>query len=503
MDVTFAYLFDLMLAHWHITFIGVFVGILIGATPGLTSSNSTAIMLPFILTLSPATGIIFVISMHAGAQMGNSFPAVLLNIPGTPSAVVTTMEGYPMAVRGEASRALGICIFASVAGALIGGLVSLLTIPYLASVALKFSPVELTIVVLFGIVIIGQISSGGVWKGLLSGFFGLMVATSGPDPMWSQYRGSFGIVYLYDGIPIISCLVGLLAFSEVFNIIANMEKKSELLQQKISFRGMLRGMKDVLVRPVEMLRSAAIGLIVGAIPGAGASVATPIAYQQSMSFSSKEDRKMFGKGSVNGLMAADVTNNAMIGGAMIPLLTLALPGSSTDAILLVALSYHGLAMGPQFISLNGDLAYAALISQFAAAFFIAICGLFLAYIMARVVNIRMAILIPIIAVLSFIGGFAETQLTFGIWVMVVSGIIGFYMKKYKYVPLAFVLGLVLGGKFEANLFRGYRLGHNSFSIFFESNIAIALWILLALTIFLPILRGLWVKRKARLENGGA
>jgi len=497
MDISLMHVLDLMLSHAHVVLFGVIVGMVVGATPGLTSSNSTAIMLPFILTLDPTTGTIFVISLHAGAQMGNSFPAILLNIPGTPSSAVTTLEGYPMAREGKASLALGVCVLASACGGLIGGIISILSIPVLSSVALDFSPVELTIVILFGLVIIGQISKGGIWKGLLSGLLGLMAATCGPDPMWGVYRADFGVVLLYDGIPLVSCLVGLLAFSEMFKLLIEKDQQAEALYQKIEFSLILAGFREVLKRPVEIIRSSLIGLIVGAIPGAGGSIAAPIAYQQSMTFSSEEEKKRFGKGSVNGLMSADVSNNACVGGALIPLLTLALPGSSTDAILLVALSFHGLVLGPEFLTMNGDMAYAVLFSQFTAAICIAFVGVLLAWVAGRIINVSMTILIPIISVLAFIGGFAETQLTFGIWVMLLSGLLGYFMKKYQYVPLAFLLGLVLGGKFETNLFCGLRMGHNSFSIFFEGPIALTLWTLLVLTITFPWLYNLYKNRFAR------
>ena len=496
MDISLAYVLDLIITHAHVVLFGVVVGMIVGATPGLTSSNSTAIMLPFILTLDPTTGTIFVISLHAGAQMGNSFPAILLNIPGTPSSAVTTLEGYPLACEGKASLALGVCVLASALGGLIGGVVSILSVPLLSSVALEFSPVELTIIILFGLVIIGQISQGGVWKGFLSGLFGLMAATCGPDPMWGVYRGDFGIVLLYDGIPIVSCLVGLLAFSEMFKLLIEKDKQAEVLQQKISLKLILQGFREVLKRPVETLRSAFIGLVVGAIPGAGGSIAAPIAYQQSMTFSSPEEKARFGKGSINGLMSADVSNNACVGGALIPLMTLALPGSSTDAVLLVALSFHGLVLGPEFLTMNGDMAYAVLFSQFTAAFCIAFVGVLLAWVAGRIINVSMTVLIPIISILAFIGGFAETQLTFGIWIMLLSGILGYFMKKYQYVPLAFLLGLVLGSKFETNLFCGLRMGHNSFSIFFEGPIALTLWGLLALTITFPWVHNLYRTRRA-------
>jgi putative tricarboxylic transport membrane protein len=499
MDISLSLIFNQMLAHWWVTLIGVLAGILIGATPGLTSSNCTAIMLPLILVLKPVTGVIFVISLHAGSQVGNSFPAILLNIPGTPSAAVTTIEGHALAKLGKASRALGICIFASVFGGIFGGLASIFLIPWLAPLALRFSPVELTVIILFGIVVIGPISRGSLLKGLLSGFFGLLVATSGPDPMWGRFRGTFGIVELYDGVPLVPALVGLMAFSELINIVAKGDTNKPTALQDITMSEILKGAVDVVKRPIELLRSSIIGLIVGIIPGAGGSVASALAYQQAVVFSRKSERPKFGNGSINGLLAADASNNAMIGGALITLFLLAIPGSSTDAVLLVALTYHGLVMGPEFFSMNGDLAWAALSSQFAAAFFCGSCGVLLAYVMGRMVNIRLTVLLPFIAVLTFIGGFASMQLTFGIYVMLVCGVLGYYMKKHGYVPLAFLMGLVLGGQLEANFFRGYRMGHRSFSIFFESPIALMVWAMMLITLLSPLIRHLLEKKSLKLS----
>jgi putative tricarboxylic transport membrane protein len=222
-----------------------------------------------------------------------------------------------------------------------------------------------------------------------------------------------------------------------------------------------------------------------------------LAYQQSAVFSRKSERQKFGHGSINGLLAADASNNAMIGGALITLFLLAIPGSSTDAVLLVSLTYHGLVMGPEFFSMNGDLAWAALSSQFAAAFFCGVCGVLLAYVMGRMVNLRLTILLPFIAVLTFIGGFASMQLTFGIYVMLVCGVLGYFMKKHGYVPLAFLMGLVLGGQLEANFFRGYRMGHRSFSVFFESPIALTVWAMMLITLLSPLVMRLLENRSEK------
>jgi putative tricarboxylic transport membrane protein len=301
-------------------------------------------------------------------------------------------------------------------------------------------------------------------------------------------------VALYDGVPVVPALVGLLAFSELIKILGHNDKAVSL-SQPITMREIAGGLSEVLKRGLELIRSSLIGLVTGIIPGAGGSVASALAYQQAAVFSPKAEREKFGKGSYSGLIAADCSNNSMIGGALITLFLLAIPGSTTDAMLLVALSYHGLVMGPEFFSMNGTLAWAALSSQFMAAVFCGLGGVLLAWVLGRVVNVRMTVLLPFIAVLAFIGGFASTQLTFGIWVMIACGILGYYMKKHGYVPLAFLMGLVLGKQLEANFFRGYRMGHRSLWVFFQSPIALTVWGLLFITVLIPTVRSFLEKRK--------
>lgn len=488
--------FFLMLKHIWMVPLGVLVGMIVGAVPGLTSSNSLAIMLPIIFLMEPAQGLVFMVSVNAGAQMGNSFPAILLNIPGTASSAITALEGHPMRLRGEANRALGICVMASGFGALIGGVVALLATPPLAKVALKFSPVELCIVILFGIAIIGQMSSAGVSRGLMLGAFGLLLATIGADPMWGQFRSTFGFIYLIDGLPLVPALVGLLAFSEVLKMMENkFDKQGFQTKEDVGVMGIIGGFMDVIKRPVEWIRSSIIGVIIGIVPGAGGSVAAFVAYQQAMSLAKSKVKGMFGKGSPEGLIAADAANNGMVGGSIIPLLTLGIPGSTSCAVLMVVMGYHGLYLGPRLFTVNGDVAYAVLWSLFVGAFCIVIIGTLLAYVAGKVVFIDQNILIPIIAVFCVIGGFASRQIIFDVGIMLGFGVLGYIMKKYNYPPIALLLGLILGSLFEANFFRGLAMGHGSISIFFNRPLAIFLWILFIATVIVPVAIKKYYSRK--------
>lgn len=478
----------LMLNHIWLVPIGVFMGICVGAMPGLSSSNSLAILLPVMIALPPEQGLILGVAVYSGAEMGNSFPAITLRIPGTAASAVTAIEGYPLMQSGKGAMALGICILASTLGALIGGTASILAAPLISTVALKFSPIEIAVVILFGITVIAMISAGGMVKGLMAGFLGLLLATVGTDPVYGQFRGTLGLVDLFDGLTVIAVLVGLLGFSEVLHYVINPSSTDETNAKAgniINIRGIIEGFVLVLKRPVEWIRSSFIGLILGAIPGAGASVASFIAYQQSMSFASPENRKKYGKGSTDGLIAADSANNAVVGGSLVPLLTLGIPGSASMAVLLVVMGYHGLPVGPTLFSQYGEIAYSVLWSQFAGAFFILIMGTLLAYVAFYAARINIAVIIPIISVMCMIGAFAKSGSLFDIGVMFAFGLIGYYMKKNNYPVIALLLGLILGGLFEASFFRGLLIGFDSPLVFFERPIAQILWALLLVTLLVP------------------
>ncbi len=496
--------FYLFLANAWIVPIGVLIGMFIGAMPGLSSTGTLAMMLPILMALAPEQALILGVNIYAGAEMGNSFPSVMLNIPGTPGGAVTAFDGYPLMKRGLAARALGICIMASTMGAIIGGIAAITLAPPIGSIALRFGPAEFCIVILFGLTVIAQLSEGGLAKGLLAGFLGLLLASTGTDPTFGQFRGTFGIVYLFDQIPVIAVLVGLLGFSEVLvhaesGVARLLVRDVKVPAANVGLRGILTGFVDTLKRPIEMLRAGLIGLSIGAMPGAGASVATFVSYQQSIAFAPPERKKTYGKGSFEGLIAADTTNNAVVGGALIPLLTLAIPGSGSMAVLLVVMIFHGLYVGPRLFEFSGDIAYSVMWSQFAGAFFILIIGTILAYFAYRVALINLKIIIPVISVFCILGSFAKNTYVFDMGLMVGFGCLGLLMKKYNYPVVALLLGVILGPMFEANLMRAWRIGFGEPGIFFQSTIAQVLWALFAITFFVPplvrFIRGL-KKRKA-------
>ena len=505
----------LFLANVWVVPLGVLLGMFVGGMPGLTSSGTLAMLLPILMALPPEIALMLGVSMYAGAEMGNSFPSVMLNIPGTPAGAVTCFDGYPMMLRGEAARALGICIMASTIGALAGGAAAITLAPTIALVALRFGPAEICIVILFGLAVIAQLSAGGVARGLLAGFFGLLLATTGTDPTYGQFRGTFDIVYLFDRIPVVAVLIGLLGFSEV--LIHAERGFARLVESgpgagrgdggnpaaKLGWRGIAQGFRDTVRRPVEWIRASAIGVGIGAMPGAGGSVATFVAYQQSVAFAPPERKKRYGQGAHEGLIAADASNNSMVGGALVPLLTLGIPGSGSMAVLLVVMSYHGLYVGPRLFTFSGDVAYAVLWSQFLAAAFVLVIGTALAWFAWRTALVRLAYIVPIVSVFCLLGGFARNGYVFDMGVMVVFGVLGYVMKKHRYPVVAMLLGVILGPLFEENFMRSWRMGFGEFDVFWGSPIALVLWGLFAVTFVGP--PGVRLARRlfARPNAGGA
>ena len=474
--------------------IGVFIGILVGALPGLGASNALAIFLPMLLSMPVSMALIFATSLYCGAEVGGSYPAILINIPGTGSAAVAAFDGYPMAKMGKPAQAMGVSIFASFVGGIMGGIVCLTCTPIISKFALSLSSVEMTVIIMFGVVVLGQMSSGGLAKGLVAGIFGLLVATTGSDPIWGHARATFGSLYLADGIPVIAALIGLLAFSELMaamedavNSDSTQPQQAMMTNASLGYSGIFDGFRMTIVRWVNTIRSALIGVFIGAVPGAGASIASFVAYQQAANFSSPEDKQTFGKGNPDGIIAPEAANNGVVGGSLIPLLTLGIPGSSSMAVLMVVMAYEGLAVGPRLLEQNGDIVYALLWTQFTAALVMLILGTICAYFIYRMAYISLSVMIPIVSVFALIGGFAMRQFTFDMVLVLVFGVLGYVMKKYKYPPPAMLLGIILGPLLEANMFRGLKIGLGDPMVFFTRPLSAMLWGLLLLTFILPVL----------------
>jgi putative tricarboxylic transport membrane protein len=436
--------------------IGFFLGFFVGAIPGFNDANIMAILLPFTLLLEPVVAIVCMAAIYSGAQAAGAIPAILMNIPGTPGNAATTLEGYALSKSGRPGYALGLSLGASSWGALLGATMTFVLAPVLGMFALRFGPSEMLLVALLGLTVVSTLAAGEMTKGLLVVGFGLLVSLIGADSMTAFPRGTYGIPYLYDGMPLIPVLLGLFGFSELLLLLGRKKISSETESGKDGFGEIILGMRHSLSQKINIIRSSFVGFFVGVIPGAGATIGSFLAYGQARQWSRTPER--FGTGHPEGLIATDSANNATATGAMVPMLTLGLPGSASTLIMLAALVLHGVRPGPQFFNNFQVDAYTILFSLFLASALIAVLGVALCRLAQRVVFVPTAILVPIVAVLVFTGAFAWRFLAFDILLMIIFGFVGVLLRTRNYPVPALMLAIILGPLLEANYLRATRIG---------------------------------------------
>jgi putative tricarboxylic transport membrane protein len=472
---------------------GFFLGFVVGAIPGFNDANVMAILLPFSLLLAPEVAVVSMAAIYSGAQAAGSIPAILMNIPGTPGNAATTLEGYALSRQGRSGFALGISLGSSTVGAILGASLALVFAPVLGMFALRFGPAEMFMVGVLGITVVSTLAADNMARGLLIASFGVLVSFIGADSMAGFPRGTYGVPYLYDGMPLIPVLLGLFGFSELLFLI---QRRTIAGTDEIAPSGyseIAEGLKEGLRHRINLLRSSFIGFFVGVIPGAGATIGSFLAYGQAQAWSRQRHR--FGKGNPEGLVATDSANNATACGAMVPMLTLGLPGSASTLVMLAALVLHGVRPGPQFFQAFQAEAYAILFSLFVSAFLIGALGIVLARYAQRVTSMPNAILVPVVAVLIFIGAFAWRFTAFDILLMIVFGVFGAILKVYRYPIPAFLLAMILGPILEANFLRATRIG--GYGALFDGPIVAVLMAMIAISIVAPLLLALWGRRRVR------
>ena len=471
---------------------GLLAGIVIGAMPGLTSTMAVALFLPVTFGMEPVPGILLLISLYFGSIYGGSIAAILLNTPGTPASAATTLDGYPLTRKGEAGKALAVAAIASGCGSLISTIALILIAPELAQVALQFSAPESFALAFFGLAIISSVSGEDVVKGLIAGAFGLIIATVGLDPMTSFPRFTFGQGALLSGLNFIPVMIGLFAISEVF-----MQYKTRLDEKKpeMSSAISLPKIKETLSLWVTIIRSSIIGTFIGIIPGAGADIAAFVSYNEAKRFAKKKDKDSFGKGNIKGVAAAEAGSNGVTGGAMVPLLTLGIPGDAVAAVLLGAFIIQGIQPGPMLFQTNGDLVYALFAGMLVCAVLIIVFGLLGVKAFAQVLKVPIHWLLPVILILSVVGSYAISNNIFDVYIALAFGLIGYFMKKYGFPASPIVLALILGPMAESELRRSLVLSQGEFSIFFTRPIAATLISLGIISLFLPIISSIIKKRK--------
>lgn len=481
---------NLMLA-----FIGVLLGTIIGMLPGVGPINTIAILIPitFALELQPSSAIIMFAGIYYGSMYGNSISSILLNVPGTAASVVTALDGYPMAQKGRAGPALAMSAIASFIGGTLSIFALIFFAPILSQWAIDFGPAEYFVLMVFAFSTLSSLTGDNVFKGLIAALLGLMMATVGLDPQGTGLRFTFGNLNLYDGLDFVVVVIGFFAISEVFQML-NDSHSGQLVDNKV--RQVMISGKDFLRSLGTMIRSSISGFIIGVLPGAGATMASFVAYTTEKQIVDQDDN--FGKGDIRGVAAPEAANNAASVGAFIPMLTLGVPGSGTTAVMLAALLSYGITPGPLLIENNPDVFWGLAASMYIGNLMLLVLNLPLVGLFARILLIPRWILMPLVVVLSFVGVYAVNNNPFDLFLMTIFGVIGFTMRKTGFPLAPVILGLVLGGLMETNLRRAMTYSRGDWQILFESPICIVLWVMTVLSLVVPPL----VKRalKARANR---
>lgn len=433
---------------------------------------AVALLLPFSLYLEPIPAIALLSALYCAGTFGGSITAILINAPGAPPSVATAFDGYPMALKGEAGRALGMAAFASTTGGIFSVIVLLFAAPLLARVAYGFGPPEYFALAVFGLSMLSTIGGESPLKNLIGGCLGLMIATVGVDLTTGVDRFVFGVPELYDGIDFIPVLIGLFAITEILNQAGNLGAKLESIGVSASRLPTLDDFRKV---KGTILRSSLIGTFVGVLPAEGSTLAAMIGYNEAKRWS--KEPEMFGKGAIEGIAGPEAANNAATGGAMVPTLALGIPGSATAAVILGGLQVHGLRPGPFLFQEQPGLLYGIFFSMLLANVLFLVVGLAGAKLFARISLVPKTLLWPTVFVLCLVGAYGVEQSMVDVWVMLVAGLVGFVLKRHGFGPAPIIMGLVLGGLIETSLAQSMILFDQNPSGFLTRPVALAFFIL--------------------------
>ncbi|WP_193174180.1 tripartite tricarboxylate transporter permease [Oricola nitratireducens] len=490
----------LTLQNLLLALLGCFLGTIIGALPGLGPSNGVAILIPLAFTLGlPATpALILLTSVYYGAMYGGRISSILLNIPGDEPALMTTLDGYPMAKQGRAGEALALSGIASFVGAFFAtwGLVFLA--PQLVKVALLFGPAEYFALFTLAFATLGGISSRNQAKAAFAAALGLGIATIGVDGQTGVPRFSFGEVHLYDGIDFLVAIVGLFALSEVFVFLENHHGASDADSSKMKIGRVTPPLKMLRETSGAMARSTVLGFIAGVLPGAGASLGSFMAYSVEKRLSDKNGT--FGKGDPRGVAAPEAGNNAAAGGALVPMLALGVPGSGTTAVLLAMLLALNITPGPLLFQQNPDVVWGLIAALFIGNFMLLLMNIPMVSLFVRVLLIPPKYLMPAVAMISFVGIYGISGSTFDLMVMVIFGVLGWVLRKLDVPLVPVILGVLLGDQMEKNLRRAMTISDGDWTALFHSPLAIGLWAFAILGFVAPILFGRFFRVKKRDEE---
>jgi putative tricarboxylic transport membrane protein len=498
--VTWQFVLDQFAAQfglWWVIWPAILLGIVIGILPGFSPQNTLIMLLPLTLAVPVEQAFAFMVSLYCANHLSGGIPAILVRIPGSGGAAATTLDGYPMTQKGQAQQALVLSFVASVAGGLITTLATLALLPWLSQIGLYLRSVEMVVVMLFGLTLIAVIAAKDTLKALIAGFFGLLIGVIGTDHIYNAPRATFGFLELYDGVPLVAALIGLFAVSEALVMIEEkliVSKEGRERAQRTQWADTLDGLRISVQKWWHIVWTSFVGLFIGIVPGAGASIAAFVAYQQSRLWSKHPEK--YGTGVPEGVIAPEAANNGVTSGSLVPMLALGVPGGTTSAVMMIVLQYHGMVMGPRLFQTNPELAYGVFIAMAVAYIFMIFTILPLARYMARIVLIETTYLAPIIILVTIVAAFSERQYLFDMGLALVFGVIGYIAHKTNYHVTAMLIGIILGPLFEQYLVRALRISEGDVTVLFSSTVGNVLWALLALSLVLPYLR------KARSQPAG-
>ncbi len=475
---------------------GAVLGLIVGALPGIGSLAGVALLLPLTYKFNPTTAIIMLGSLYYANMFGGAFSAILINIPGDGPAVMTTLDGFPMAQKGRPGQALFTSNIASFIGGLIGMFIVIFTGPSLARLGLNFGPVEMAALLLLAMTSIGWLLGENPIKGIVTTAMGMLIATMGMDAVRGVPRYYFGSIYLMGGVPFVPLVIGMVGFSRVIGLMTD-RKSAPPITERLHYRDCMLTAHDFKRLLMPSIRAGLIGTFIGILPGAGATTAAFVCYAFEKRFKSEEP---LGTGAIEGIAACESGNNAAAAGAFAPLLALGIPGSGTGAVLLGGLMMWGLNPGPLLFTNHPDFAWGLLASLFLANLITLAISWVVIPILVQVLTVPIALMIPVIMTICVVGSYSVTNSMYGVLIMFIAGIIGYIMTELKYPTSTLVLAVVLSPIFETDLRRAFLISGGSPAIFFQKPISCVLMIAFFIFLALPIIKAMW--KRMRSSKGG-
>ena len=464
---------EMMLLIW----VGVFAGIWVGAIPGLSVTMAASLLISFTFSWDINSALALICGVFVGGVYGGAITAILINIPGAPAAIATAMDGYPLAQMGEAGKAIGLCTTVSVFASFVGIVVLAVAAPVIANFSLKFAPRDFFLLAVMGLLLIGSIGGGDPIKGITAGAVGVLLSMVGMDPSTGELRYTFGNLYLMAGISFVTAMIGLFGVSEALTQFRSSGTKSP----KQNLDRIIPSWATFLKYLPLSLRSALVGVFIGALPGTGGDVAALLAYDQAKR-STKHPSRPFGKGALEGIIAPETANKGAIGGAFIPMLTLGIPGDAVTAIIIGALFIHGLKPGPMLMIETPHLFWMIVSCLSIASVALMVLGLISVKPFAKIIEIPKEIVMPVVIILSVIGTYAIQNSVVDIFYMIGFGIIGYFLRLYGYATGPMVLGLILGPMLDANYRRTMQGAENQILPFLQGFVTSPISLFLTLSI---------------------